>query len=251
MFGLAGCYILETKLDKPNKGEAFSREKQGGVRVDMFSSKNLAPVLHCFAESLLAPVIIGLIGFIIWVLVELGVFVAEFRYRKQYYKSFNSRRLLQDIAGFKAAANGREWWKMVAGSDWPVAVKQIVKDFEATAGAMPEMRQVFARRLLETEEHKQERGLERVELLAKLGPIFGLMGTLIPLGPGLAALGNGDVAALAQAVVIAFDTTVAGLATGSAAFVIAKVRRRWQTVFLADLEVVLEALVEEAPQNAA
>ncbi len=29
--------------------------------------------------------------------------------------------------------------------------------------------------------------LEKTDLIAKLGPVLGLMGTLIPLGPGLAA----------------------------------------------------------------
>lgn len=41
----------------------------------------------------------------------------------------------------------------------------------------------------------------------QLGPILGLLGTLIPLGPGLAALGSGDIVTLAEALTVAFDTT--------------------------------------------
>jgi biopolymer transport protein ExbB/TolQ len=55
--------------------------------------------------------------------------------------------------------------------------------------------------------------------------MFGLMGTLIPLGPGLAALGRGDVASLANAVTVAFDTTVLGLAVGIVGFCLARARR--------------------------
>lgn len=69
--------------------------------------------------------------------------------------------------------------------------------------------------------------LERVDLLSRAGPILGLMGTLIPLGPGLTALGNGQLDMLATALSVAFDTTVLGLLVGLLAFVIAKMRRRW------------------------
>lgn len=66
----------------------------------------------------------------------------------------------------------------------------------------------------------------RVDVIARVGPMLGLMGTLIPLGPGLAALGRGDVSALAAAVTVAFDTTVVGLAIGILGFGIGKARRR-------------------------
>ena len=69
--------------------------------------------------------------------------------------------------------------------------------------------------------------LERVDLLARSGPILGLMGTLIPLGPGLTALGSGNIEILATALTVAFDTTVIGLLVGLVAYIIGKVRRRW------------------------
>ena len=53
--------------------------------------------------------------------------------------------------------------------------------------------------------------LERADLLARIPPMLGLMATIIPLGPGLAALGKGDPAQLASAVTVAFDATVLGL----------------------------------------
>jgi len=68
--------------------------------------------------------------------------------------------------------------------------------------------------------------VDRADLLARAGPMLGLMGTLIPLGPGLSALGRGDVAALATAVTVAFDTTVLGLAVGIVGFVLGRARRR-------------------------
>lgn len=81
-----------------------------------------------------------------------------------------------------------------------------------------------------------QRRIERADFLARLGPILGLMGTLIPLGPGLAALGEGDFATLAAAVITAFDTTVLGLLAGMAGFVVGRLRRRWYSELLDHLE---------------
>lgn len=69
--------------------------------------------------------------------------------------------------------------------------------------------------------------LEITDLLARSGPILGLMGTLIPLGPGLTALGTGNIDILATALTVAFDTTVVGLLIGLIAYAIGRVRRRW------------------------
>ena len=69
--------------------------------------------------------------------------------------------------------------------------------------------------------------LERADLLARIPPMLGLMATIIPLGPGLAALGEGDPAKLASAVTVAFDATVLGLVAGIGGLVIGKLRRRW------------------------
>jgi biopolymer transport protein ExbB/TolQ len=71
------------------------------------------------------------------------------------------------------------------------------------------------------------RRLERADLLARVPPMLGLMATIIPLGPGLAALGQGDPAQLASAVTVAFDATVLGLVAGIAGLMIGKLRRRW------------------------
>lgn len=68
--------------------------------------------------------------------------------------------------------------------------------------------------------------------------MLGLMGTLIPLGPGLAALGDGDVKILSTAMSVAFDTTVLGLLCGMIGFVIARLRRRWYDKALTQMEQV-------------
>jgi len=78
--------------------------------------------------------------------------------------------------------------------------------------------------------------LERADLLARIPPMLGLMATIIPLGPGLAALGKGDPAQLASAVTVAFDATVLGLVAGIAGLVVGKLRRRWYEETLEAME---------------
>lgn len=80
------------------------------------------------------------------------------------------------------------------------------------------------------------RRLERADLLARIPPMLGLMATIIPLGPGLAALGRGDPAQLASAVTVAFDATVLGLVAGIGGLVIGKLRRRWYEETLEAME---------------
>lgn len=97
-------------------------------------------------------------------------------------------------------------------------------------------------------EHLAKRRIERSDFMARIAPMLGLMGTLIPLGPGLSALGEGDLTVLTTAMSVAFDTTVLGLFVGIVGFVIGRVRRRWYEEILTQMEaddeqsVVLEEL---------
>lgn len=78
--------------------------------------------------------------------------------------------------------------------------------------------------------------IDRADLIARMGPMLGLMGTLIPLGPGLAALGRGELDVLAQAVTVAFNTTVLGLLAGIIGFLLGRLRRRWYDAAMDELE---------------
>lgn len=78
-----------------------------------------------------------------------------------------------------------------------------------------------------------KRRIERADFITRLAPMLGLMGTLIPLGPGLAALGEGELSILTTAMTVAFDTTVIGLLVGMVGFVLGRLRRRWYDAALA------------------
>lgn len=80
------------------------------------------------------------------------------------------------------------------------------------------------------------RRIERTDFLTRIAPMLGLMGTLIPLGPGLSALGEGELSVLTTAMSVAFDTTVLGLLVGIVGFVIGRLRRRWYEQTLTSME---------------
>ncbi len=81
-----------------------------------------------------------------------------------------------------------------------------------------------------------QRRLDPTRILVRAGPALGLMGTLIPLAPGLAALGHGDVATLATDLRTAFAATTVGLLVGTVAFALTLIRTRLYTEDLTALE---------------
>jgi biopolymer transport protein ExbB/TolQ len=94
-------------------------------------------------------------------------------------------------------------------------------------------------------ELQSEQRLATARQMARLGPMLGLMGTLIPMGPALVGLAAGDLQALASNLIVAFSTTVVGLTAGGIGFVAAQSQERWFTEDLNTLEFV-DALLDGA-----
>ena len=108
----------------------------------------------------------------------------------------------------------------------------------------PLMRESLAIRLIAQEKDFYDGRTRRTDLIARLGPMLGLMGTLIPLGPGVIALGQGDTYTLSTSLLMAFDTTVAGLACAAVALVISNVRKRWYKNYMSMTETLMECTLE-------
>ena len=109
-------------------------------------------------------------------------------------------------------------------------------------------RESLARKIIESEENDMNKSLEKTDIVTKIGPTLGLMGTLIPMGPGLAALGSGDVNTLASAIIVAFDTTVVGIGAGAVAYFVSKIRRRWYEEYLSNVDVLTDAILDKLKQ---
>ncbi len=88
-----------------------------------------------------------------------------------------------------------------------------------------------------------QRRLERTRILVRAGPALGLMGTLIPLAPGLGALAHGNVATLADDLRTAFAATTVGLLVGTVSFALTVTRTR---LYGEDLSALERAAGEDA-----
>lgn len=208
--------------------------------MEIMGSGILTSILHAISQSILIPVIIILLIFVIFALISVGALIAEYTSRKKFNIEEGEELLrslynLNNIDEMKDKINQSN-----IGEINKVAMIKIIdyRDFKSKT------RRAFADKLIEEEELRMAKTVEKTDIVVRLGPTFGLMGTLIPMGPGLAALGAGDIQTLAQAIIIAFDTTVTGLASSAVAYVISKLRKRWYEEDLSNLEVLIDSTLE-------
>ncbi|MCD8370600.1 MAG: MotA/TolQ/ExbB proton channel family protein [Clostridiales bacterium] len=197
--------------------------------------------LHSVSQALQTPVIILLLLLIVVSLVCLGSILFECvterrKLRKvmpevltlMENKKLTTDELTQEIKGSKILNRHKGELLQILGSK---------NDSEETLATI-------AQGLLNKETLGYQRTVELTDIVAKLGPMLGLMGTLIPLRPGIVALGNGDTATLSASLLVAFDTTVAGLVSAGIASVISTVRRRWYRDYTTMLEAMMEGTLE-------
>ncbi len=85
--------------------------------------------------------------------------------------------------------------------------------------------------------------------LAKMGPVLGLMGTLIPMGPALVGLSSGDIASMAYNMQVAFATTVVGLVIGAIGTLTIQVKKRWLAADASRLDFIEARLAQKYAQN--
>lgn len=93
-----------------------------------------------------------------------------------------------------------------------------------------------------------EKRLSRHRILVKFGPMLGLMGTLIPMGPALVGLAGGDIVSMAFNMQVAFATTVVGMAVAAVGLVTLQGDRRFYARSLNDLDFVFQKLMSHETQ---
>jgi biopolymer transport protein ExbB/TolQ len=85
--------------------------------------------------------------------------------------------------------------------------------------------------------------------LVKVGPSIGLIGTLIPMGASLAAMATGNLESMAGQMVVAFTSTIVGLATGTLAYVVASARQAWATEAVREYRFLVERVAAELAEE--
>ncbi len=202
----------------------------------------LSGTLNVIAQSLLLPVMILLVIFIIFSVIEIGSILAEYSGRKKV-SGDEKEETIKKIAQCKTQ---EEICKVVDNTKLHDSDKKILSKIASLDNTKynKNTREVLARNLLEDQESKMVGSLTLVDIVAKVGSGCGLLGTIIPMGPGLAALGAGDMITLTSNLTTAFNTTTAGLAAGTICFVIAKIRRKWYDQDISTLYDFAETILE-------
>ena len=200
----------------------------------------ISDILRAVARTMETPVVVVLILLVAAAVFMLGWLIAE---------ALGERRKLTAalpalIEKLRESPGDREMAAAIESAGLLRRQKAALLELLAHSEFTPVMLEALAAQLLETEEARWNRTVLWTDLIARLGPMFGLLGTLIPLGPGIIALGQGDTFTLSQSLLTAFDTTVAGLLAAALASVISAVRKRWYRRYATDLETLAECILE-------
>jgi biopolymer transport protein ExbB/TolQ len=195
--------------------------------------QTLTYTLYVISNLLLLPVVVVLLVLLAWTLYLAGGFLREMAERKRVRSS-----LTATVADASSGRELDEVWRELgqAGSGLP-------RRFLSLAPKRTTDERLLNRALSELE-HDVAESIARHSFITRVGPMLGLMGTLIPLGPALTGLAEGNVKSLASNLVIAFTTTVAGLLISGLAYGMALARRTWYARDLTDLEFLCEKLTE-------
>jgi biopolymer transport protein ExbB/TolQ len=166
-----------------------------------------------------------------------GACLVEFVARRRERRGFDLDRWLQQGPVLGADEARR---RML-----PVALRQLLQDVEdqRARGTLDEGGS-FEHLVMEREERVRHR-LNGSRTLVKVGPSLGLLGTLIPMGSSLASMATGYLQAMAGQMVVAFTTTIVGLATGTTAYVVNVVRQGWVNETVREQRYLAERIAAE------
>ena len=191
----------------------------------------ITDILYWISSGLLVPVVLLLIFFFLRSLLLLGGFFS------QYLTLRKSGIMLQKEVKQLSSNNLSTLAERLPKGKLPVVtcISKMLENRNSPAKV------TF---LLDEYECMVERELETPKMFTKMGPMLGLMGTLIPMGPALVGLSSGDIASMAYNMQVAFATTVIGLFAGGIGFVVKAVKQRWYRRDMGMLNYIADMLDE-------
>ena len=190
----------------------------------------ISDILYWISTGLLVPVIVILIILFIRALLLIGSFFGQYLTIRK--SSAQVRKALTDVT----AETLDEVIAKLPKKD-NVIVISYIKNMISSRNNRAEVK-----RLLAEFEIDADKDLGLSKMLVKLGPMLGLMGTLIPMGPALAGLASGDIESMARNMQVAFATTVTGLVAAAIGYVTQQVKQRWYLQDITNLEYLSEVI---------
>lgn len=197
----------------------------------------ISNILYWISTGLLVPVIVLLIFFFIRALILVGGFFGQYLQERKLSTNLYDKittltpgspdelRRKLDIKTDSIAGAYAE--KIIAESGNPARIELLLAEYELAA----------------------DKNVSTSKVLTKMGPILGLMGTLIPMGPALVGLATGDIASMAYNMQVAFATTVVGLVVSAIGFLTQQARERWAVRSLTVLEYLADVVKQSNSEN--
>lgn len=201
----------------------------------------LKDLLHVVSQDFLVPTMLILALLIIYSVFCLGALAAELFTERRHFK--------HNVPAFVNAVNDASYndvLDIIEKSKLLKSQKEVLETVARNMGLSEEDLFAVAKAEVARGNARRKRTVARTDFAAKVAPMFGLMGTLIPLGPGIVAMGSGQVEVLSSSLLIAFDTTVAGLVAAVVCLLVTRVRRSWYAEYLSAMEASMTAILEKA-----
>lgn len=190
----------------------------------------ISDILYWISTGLLVPVIVILIIVFIRALLLIGSFFGQYLTIRK--TSAYVRKALTDVT----AETLDDVIAKLPKTDNVLVIAYIRKMISLRYN------KAEVKRLLAEFEIDADKDLGLSKMLVKLGPMLGLMGTLIPMGPALAGLASGDIESMARNMQVAFATTVTGLVASAIGYVTQQVKQRWYLQDITNLEYLSEVI---------
>lgn len=80
--------------------------------------------------------------------------------------------------------------------------------------------------------------LEAARIATRIAPMMGLVATMIPMGPAMKSLSDGNLAAVSENLMVAFSAVILALISASATFLVVNIRRRWLAEEILEIETL-------------
>lgn len=189
----------------------------------------ISDILYWISTGLLVPVVVLLILFFLRSLLLIGSFFG------QYVAMRRTGQLLRKELEGLTASDIADLGGRLPLKDPSLVVTHMSRLLKTDSTAA-------RRKVLADFEIEADKDIATSKTLSKMGPMLGLMGTLIPMGPALVGLSTGDIASMAYNMQVAFATTVVGLFSAAIGFITQQVKQRWYLQDIASLEFVAELM---------
>ena len=190
--------------------------------------ETISKVLFWVANSLLIPDVIILLILFVRALLLTGSFY------NQFVTKFKNDKALDNAIKNLSAENIDELRNLLPKKDNSLYIRYL-RDLLSHSP-----NDAYSDFMISNFENEAEKDIATSKLLAKVGPVLGLIGTLIAMSPAL----TGDISGMAYNMQVVFATTVVGLVISLIGMITLQFKQRWYAKDTNNLDYVAQILTQ-------